>query len=63
MGFWNGVDLRFRDFNYPHVRLSIAGILIAEVCDDNHLHQIIIIKIVSNNHHFYVGRKSSKLHL
>ncbi|KAG8034487.1 hypothetical protein G9C98_007563 [Cotesia typhae] len=30
MGFWNGVDLRFRDFNYPHVRLSIVGILIAE---------------------------------
>ncbi|XP_044596779.1 uncharacterized protein LOC123273445, partial [Cotesia glomerata] len=30
MGFWNGVDLRFRDFNHPHVRLSIAGILIAE---------------------------------
>lgn len=29
--FWNGVDLRYREFSDPKIRLNIAGFIIPEV--------------------------------
>lgn len=31
VSFWNGVDLRYRSFDKPKIRLNIAGIIIPEV--------------------------------
>ncbi|XP_051168916.1 venom metalloproteinase antarease TserMP_A-like [Leptopilina boulardi] len=30
LGFWNGVDLRYREFEKPKVRLYVAGIVLAQ---------------------------------
>lgn len=31
LSFWNAVDLRYRVFRSPDVRLNIAGIILSEV--------------------------------